>query len=131
MNSAFFQMQVNRLITRFGQKALDPEFIKLAWREVHDMSETGFARFVDVMIGSRTANKPPLLSEFREARINEQKRKFDEDIRGAAQALRKVPPEMRKHLKDLLMREYGGCDGVIDALEVAKFRFLLVQGEKE
>lgn len=123
MNPAFFQAQIQRLITRFGQKAFDPEFCKLIWREAHDMSEQGFMRYCDVLIGSRSANKPPLLSEFREARLKEQKLKFDNDVRGATQFLkRQAPEEMRKHLRAVLSREYGAVESVSEALEVARIR---------
>lgn len=121
MTDQFFREQIKRLRTRFGDKAFDPEFIQLAWQVVHDMSEAGFRRFVDVLIGSRTANKPPLLSEFREARQQEQNLKFQNDLKGASQFLnRKAPEEMRKHMKQVLKRDFGGVDSLMDAVEVAK-----------
>lgn len=126
MTQAFFLQQVKRMHVRFGEKALDAEFVQLIWRETHDMSESAFQRFVDVMIGSRTHNKPPLLSEFREARMREQKLKFDNDVRGAAQTLAKqAPEEMRKHLRAILSKEFGSVSSIAEALEVARLRLRL------
>lgn len=123
MNPLLFQAQMQRLITRFGQKAFDPEFSKLVWSEVRDMSEPGFVRFCDVLIGSRTAHKPPLLSEFREARMNEQKLKFENEVRDAAQSLRRAPAEMREHLRKLLEKEMGaGIETLSDAVELVQLR---------
>lgn len=122
MTDIGFKDQIKRLRTRFGDKNFDAEFIQLVWTEVHDMSEHAFKRFVDVLIGSRTANKPPLLSEFREARQNEQKLKFDNDVRGAAQALRRAPEEMRKHLRQVLKADFGGVTSLTDAMEVARIQ---------
>lgn len=132
MNPILFQAQMQRLITRFGVKAFDPEFSKLIWREVHDMSEPGFVRFCDVLIGSRTAHKPPLLSEFREARMNEEKLKFQNDLAGATQTLRKrAPAEMRAHLRSVLTKEFGaGIETISDALELAQLR-QRTEGPKE
>lgn len=123
MNGIFFQSQVQRLILRFGQRNFDPEFCKLIFREVDGMSEQGFLRFCDVLIGSRTPNKPPLLTDFREARLNEQKHKFENDVRGATQALtRRAPEEMRKYLRQVLSHDYGGVESVKEALEIARLR---------
>lgn len=123
MKLDFFQFQIQRLQTRFGTKAFDQEFSQLVWREVHDMSEPGFVRTVDIFIGSRSTHKPPLLSEFREARLNEKKLKFQNDLRGATEFLtKKAPAEMRKHLKAILSKEFGGVESVSDAFEVARMR---------
>lgn len=132
MTEAFFKDQVRRLRTRFGDKAFDTEFVLLVWREVRDMSEAGFARAVEIMIGSRTPLKSPLLSDFREARLNEEKLKLQNDLRGAAQILnRKAPEEMRRHLNSVLGREYGATDSVVDALEIARLRKLREGGKPD
>jgi hypothetical protein len=131
VTQAFFKTQMVRLQTRFTAKAFDSEFVALIWREVHDMSESGFQRFCDVMIGSRTAHKPPLLSEFREARINERKLKFENDVRGAAQSLKRAPEEMRRHMRAILSKEFGGVESVGDALEIAQLRRRLTTNEPD
>jgi len=123
MTQEFFRTQLTRLRTRFGERNVDQEFVQLVWREVHDMSEASFKRFCDVLIGSRSANKPPLLSEFREARMNEQKLKFDNDVKAATQMLkRQAPEEMRKHMRQVLSRDFGAVESITDALEIARLR---------
>lgn len=125
MTLPFFETQTRRLITRFSNKAFDQEFLQLVWREVCDMSEAGFGRYVDVLIGSRTHLKPPLLSEFREARLNEQKLKLQNDIRGAGQFLeRKAPAAMKEHVRKVLSSEFGAVNSVKDAFEVARLKLL-------
>lgn len=120
MSPTFFHEQWKRLIIRFGAKNMDSEFGKLALAEVHDMSEHGFKRFVDVLIGSRTAHKPPLLSEFREARIKEAEQRFKNDVAGATRALK--DPRIAKPLSEVLKRDFGAVSGVMEALEIARLR---------
>jgi hypothetical protein len=123
MTGEQFVAQMSRLRMRFGDKAFDPAFVDLVWREVHDMSVPAFSRFVDVAIGSRPHTKPPLLTDFREARLAESKRKFEDDLRGATDTLkRRAPEEMRKHLRLILSKEFGGVESVGDALEIAKLK---------
>lgn len=123
MKSEFFVAQMNRLKDRFGDKAMNKSFADLVWREVYDMSEVAFAKACDVWIGNRPHTKPPLLAEFREARMNEQKHKFQDDVRGASYFLsRKSPEETRRHLKLILSKDFGGVDSVSEALEVAKHK---------
>lgn len=123
MTDAFFKHQVQRLRARFGEKNFDHEFIQLVWREVYDMDEQAFIKTVDVMIGTRTPNRPPLLTDFRDARLAWQKRKFDEDLRGATRFLQKrAPEEMRNHLRLVLSKDFGGVESVTDALEIAKLK---------
>lgn len=121
MTEQFFKSQMTRLQTRFGAKAIDAEFVMLVWREVRDMSETGFQRACDVWIGSRTHHKPPLLSEFREARIAEDKLRLHNDTQGAVSMLkRKAPREMQESLRKALAKDFGGVESVADALEIAR-----------
>lgn len=112
-----FVADMTRLRQRFGDRAFDQSFADLVWREVHDMSAQAFTRAVDVWIGSRPHTKPPLLSEFREARMNETKRKLDQDTREAVRRVGSVKP-----LADVLRPSFGGVSGVRDALEIARIR---------
>jgi hypothetical protein len=121
MKQEFFKSQIARLQIRFGEKNLDPEFIQLIWREVHDMSDAGFTRFCDVLIGSRTSNKPPLLSDFREARLAEQKLKFQNEAVGAARAFENGP---KKNLSEVLSGHFGKVGSIAEAIEVAKLKLL-------
>ena len=130
MTQEFFLKQISRLKARFGEKHFDHEFVQLVAREVVTMSEPAFLRFVDVTIGSRTVNKPPLLSEFREARMNEERVKFQNDVAGAAQALRRgSPEEMRKNMRTVLSREFGAVDTLSDALEIARLKHRAKEGK--
>jgi len=131
MTKDFFLHQVTRLQTRFGDRAIDAEFVKLVWAEIHEMNEQDFLRAVNVWIGSRPYTKPPLLTEFREARMASSKNKFESDLRGSANFLsRKAPEEMRNKLKQILSKEHGGVDSLRDALEVAKLNLRLKRSEK-
>ncbi len=119
MNEDFFRVQIGRLRTRFGDRAFDAEFVHLVAREVCTMSETGFARTCDVFIGSRPTNKPPLLSEFREARIREEKVRFDNEVRGAAQAMNWPA---KGGLQRFLAKEYPGAKTLNEAVEIKRLR---------
>jgi hypothetical protein len=131
MDEQFFRGQIGRLRTRFGDRAFDNELVRLIAAEVHDMSEQGFLRFCDVMIGSRPHTKPPLLTEFREARLKESKRRFEDDLRGATNMLnRKAPEEMRKHRRLILSRDFGGVESVNDALEIARHNLQVAKADK-
>lgn len=116
--------QINRLKSRFGEKAFDDEFVKLATKELMNMVDTNVIRSVDVWIGSRAHNRPPLLTDFREARIAENKAKFENDLRGATNFLeRRAPGEMRANLRTVLSKEFGQVDSIGEALEIARLRF--------
>ncbi len=131
MTNDFFKAQITRLQVRFP-KALDNEFVMLAWKETHDMSESGFQRFCDVLIGSRTHHKPPLLSEFREARLNEHKRQFDNDVRAAASVMfgGATPGSRKAHVLRLLSKEYGKVSSVTEAVEVARMKLRVARANE-
>lgn len=123
MSPQAFHTQWQRLIVRFGVKSMDDELKLLVTREVHDMGETAFQRFVDVLIGSRTAHKPPLLSEFREARLAEQKLRFQNETQAAARAFTQhAPEELRANMRKVLSKEFGKVESVADALQIARLR---------
>lgn len=123
MTEIFFKDQIRRMKERFGDRAFDNQLVMLIWSECHDLPEATFRRTCDVFIGSRSHNKPPLLSEFREARLAEEKLKFQNDLKGATNFVeRKAPEEMRKHLRAVLSKEYGGVDSVKDAFEISRLR---------
>ncbi len=119
MTQEQFKSQVSRLIKRFGDRAFDNEFVLLVWREVDTMNAFDFTRTVDVFIGSRSHNKPPLLSEFREARLAIEKNALTRDIRGACTVLQH--PAMRP-LADVLRKDFGAVENVKDALQIARLK---------
>lgn len=71
MTGEIFAAQVKRLQGRFGMKAFDQQFVDLVWRECREMTDGAFITFVDVIIGSRPHTRPPLLTEFREAKLTD------------------------------------------------------------
>ena len=132
MSPEFFNTQWQRLVNHFGDRAMNPEFRLLAAREVRDMPESEFQRTVDVWIGSRPHTKPPLIPDFRDARLAVQKRRFEEDVRGASNFLKKrAPEEMRKHLRAILSKEFGAVESVSEALEVARLRYKVAQADND
>ncbi len=119
MTQIFFLSQIDRLKRRFGEKHFDIEFIKLVGQEVNSMSDMGLQRFVDVMIGSRTHNKPPLLSEFREARLNEEKQRLSRDGQKWVEEISR--PARQKGLKKILKELYG-VSSVKEAIEYERLQ---------
>ncbi len=107
--------QLERLKRRFGEKNFDPEFIKLVANEVRYMNDYDFVRFCDVLIGTRSPNKPPLISDFREARLAADKAKFNFMVADGAKIL--DHPAKGDGLKKVLKEQYGNCENVTDAIE--------------
>ncbi len=119
MTEIFFITQIDRLKRRFGEKHFDIEFTKLAAIEVRSMSEMGLQRAVDVWIGSRPNHKAPLLSEFREARLNEERFTLERNARGAIQA---IDAPASRGLKNILEEQYGNVTSVVEAIEYVKLK---------
>ncbi len=115
MNLNFMVDQINRLRIRFGESAFDKEFCKLVQDEIKTMSEYGFKRAVDIWIGSRTRSKPPLLSEFREARLLEEKVVLDNAARLASNVL--SHPAKFGGLKKYLSNNFPDCKTLADAVK--------------
>lgn len=120
ISEEFFLIQMTRLRTRFGEKAFDREMTRLIAQEVKTMSEAGLRRAIDVMIGSKPAHLAPLLAEFREARLAEERNRFNNETQAAAKALRRAPEEMRSNIRSLLDDHYDGASSLKDALEIAR-----------
>lgn len=117
MTQESFKAQIGRLEGRFGARAFDTEFGFLIWREVKEMSEVGFARAVDVWIGSRTHNKPPLLSEFREAYLSEKKWQLQRDTLSAE---RMFDGKWNKGLQAYLDKMFPGGKTLAMAVQVRR-----------
>lgn len=120
MKRETFAEGLRLLKLRFGEKAFDPGFVELISREVRDMSDYGFTRAVEHMLGARPHNKPPLLPDFRDMRLKEQKSSFDRDVQGASAAMDRQ--NWNKGLSAFLAKEYPGCKTLNQAVEVCKFR---------
>ncbi len=107
--------QLERLKRRFGDKNFDAEFIKLVANEVRIMTDYDFIKFCDVMIGTRSPNKPPLISDFREARIAAEKASFTRMVSDGAKIL--DHPAKGDGLKKVLKEQFGNVSSVTDAIE--------------
>lgn len=128
MDESFFRTQIARFRSRFGDKAFDNEFAKLVAREVYDISEQDFLRVVDVMIGSRKHTDAPRLAEFREARIACDKRRFESEVRGAANVLEH--PARFDGLRKFLAKDYPGAKKLNEAVEIQKLRNAIARSNK-
>jgi hypothetical protein len=126
MSPVFFFEQWRRLQNKFG-KNMDDELKALVSEEVKNMSEPGFKRAVDVWIGSRTVNKPPLLSEFREARLIEERQRFRNETAAAARGFSKHAGNIQEALRPA----FGGVSSVKEALEIAKHKRLIARSKGE
>jgi hypothetical protein len=115
----FFAQQMSRLKTRFGEKAFDPETQRLIGLEVNDVPSDVLMRCVDSFISSRPHTKPPLVTDFREARLNFKKNEFNRDVDGAVNAM-KVP--WQNGLQKFLAENYPGCKTLNEAVEIERLR---------
>lgn len=115
--------QMLRLKQHFGEKAFSDEFITLACKEISGMPENSVKRMVDVFIGARPYNKPPLIMDFRDAKLAEAKQKLQKDLAGATSFLiKRSPQEMRMNLQKVLSKEFGGLKNVSEAIDIARMR---------
>jgi len=117
---------IERLTIRFGARSFDPETVSLIYREVNAMSEAAFNRLVDVLIGSRKATNPPLIQDFRDARIAEQNKMFQDDVHGAARAMNSGPRQ--QGLQKFLKERFGG--GVTTLNQAIEIRRMQIQARK-
>lgn len=126
MTKECFENQVVRLIERFGAKSFDGEFNKLVSKEMATTPNDEFIRIVDIMIGTRAANRPPLLTDFREMRLQSEKDRFAKETRWAAQELERV----KINLSDILQKAgYGKVASITEAIEIEKLKIRTRQAD--
>lgn len=121
MTQIFFLDQINRLKIRFGAKAFDPEFIRVIGLEIASVSDEFFRKQVDNWIGTRKNNSPPLLTDFKEARLAYEKDRL-------SIATDKVVKTFSYGLKDVLKKHYN-VDSLSDAMEIEKLKIRLGEGK--
>lgn len=121
MTQAFFITQMDRLKRRFGEKNFDAEFMRLASHEVSKMSEQAFQKAVDIWIGNRKTHDYPLIANFTEARLAEEKRELGLVAWQAAKAMTSGSVD-KEGLKRILKEEFGGCLTVADAIEYTRMQ---------
>lgn len=115
MTPECFEAQVGRLRLRFGEKSFDHEFIKLLSREMSPLPNDSFIKIVDTMIGTRPHNSPPILTHFREMKLQSEKYALSRNTQLAANAMSKSTIEM----KDILSRHgYEGAANLKEAVEI-------------
>jgi hypothetical protein len=122
MTKECFDVQVTRLKLRFGEKAFDPEFIRLISREMFELSNDQFISIIDTMIGSRKHTDPPTIVHFREMRSQTEKQELSKLTHWVAQAFNKDLP-----LKDVLQKHYAGCETLAEAIEIEKIKIKVQQ----
>jgi hypothetical protein len=114
-----FDEHVPRLATRFGEKAFDVEFKKLLAREMASLPNDEFIKIVEIMIGTRPPNRPPVLTDFREMRLQAEKSLLSRETRWAATELKKV----QANLPEVFEKAgYGKISNISEALEIAKIK---------
>lgn len=126
MTHEAYVKQVQRLFERFGRKNFDDEFVNLVWREVLTLHDQQFTRICDFFIGSRQPNKPPLLADFRDQRVREEKSAFTREVQAAANVLN-WPGQ--GGLKAFLTKHYPGCRTLNEAVEVRKLHRAIARSE--
>lgn len=115
-----------RLIDRFGERNFSKEFSLLVALECKNLPDNAFVDLVNAMIGSRRPNNPPLISDFRNARLSYERRIFERDTSGALRAL-DIP--WQNGLQAYLAKEFPGCKTLNEAVEVRKLQIQIARAE--
>lgn len=126
MQSKTLADQIERLKTRFGDRAFDEESIQLVRREVINMADQEFIFLVDGLIATRPYTKAPLISDFRDARLKIEKRILEANLAGAAKAMN-IP--WSGGLKAYLAKEFPGCKTLNEAVAVRKLQIQVTRAE--
>ncbi len=116
--------QINRLKSRFGEKAFDDEFVKLIQKELSGMVDANVIRCVDLFIGNRPHHKPPVLDDFRQARLTEEKVRIEYCAREAINNMNRDSVQ-NLGLKNYLAKEFPGCHTVNEAINVRRLQIRL------
>lgn len=118
MTQTCWDNQKPRFIDRFGAKNFSKEFSLLVLMECRDVSDQDFVEIANFMIGSRSANKPPLLHDFRDARLIKEKAALRRNIEGALNSMQREA-KRDSGLYAFLAKEYGSeCKTLNQAVEI-------------
>ena len=120
MTSSELNEQILRLKTKFGEKAFDVESVALIRREVINMRGEEFRFLVDGLISTRLHSRPPLVSDFRDARLAVEKRILEATVSAASRAM--SSPVFHSGLKSYLEKEFPGCRTLNEAVEVRRLQ---------
>ncbi len=115
-------------MSRFGAKAFDEEFSRIIAAEVKFMSEVSFVKLVNFLIGSRPPSRPPLLADFREGRLNDEKNELQRNLNKAKDIF--TNPSMAEGLKSILDRDYKGAKTALEAMHIEKLRMQIKKADE-
>lgn len=122
MNQDVFKYQMQRLKTRFGDKHFDNEFVSLAWLEVKSMVPANFIRSIDLWIGNRPHNRPPLLAEFKEARLAEEKVRVSYAATEAMRNFERPGARTLESFQRVMKPLVGHVNSVKEAVEIRRIQ---------
>lgn len=115
-----FDQQIERLKTRFGDKAFDGEFVSLVAKTLSGITDDELISVVDLIIGEGNPKYPPKLSDIREARYGVEKNRFSQAMREASQS----EPFRKGDLKKILDEKYKGCKSAFEAVERERLKII-------
>jgi hypothetical protein len=127
MTSECWNHQKGRLIDRFGPRNFSSEFSLLVAIECRDLPDSVFVDIVNAMIGARKPMDPPLMRDFRDARLSFERRRYERDLYGAIQALDQ--PAKHVGLKGYLAKEFPGCKTINEAVAVRALQIKIKKAE--
>ncbi len=115
MTKDFFAQQVSRLRSRWKNN-FDSEFVSLLSVQMNTISNDNFLKIVDFFIGNRPNSRPPMLQDFLDERIRQERNEFSQTLRSAIDAF--DTPFTEGGLQKFLAKEYPGCKTLNQAVEV-------------
>lgn len=117
MTEEFFNQQIDRLTIRFGARAFDDEMVRVIAAEILPVSEDFFRRTVDTWVGTRKHTNPPLLTDFREARLTYERHNLYREAKVASNVF-------NYGLKEVLKRIYK-VETLDEAFELERLKIKL------
>lgn len=121
MTEDFYLSQIKRLQIHFGPKAFNSENVRIYGREIAIVSDEFFRNLVDTWIGSRKNGQPPLLPDFREAKLTFERNNLKRECREASGGF-------NNGLKEVLRKVYK-VDSLKEAFELERLKARL--GDKD
>ncbi len=118
MTEELFESQIKRLRTRFGLKAFDNEFARLLASELKELNDVDFLTVVNRMIAERPHTRPPIMADFREARVRLEQMRFNQGVEKAATNLFWPAGALGRALKE----HYPGAKDLKEAMEIQILR---------
>lgn len=122
MTADCWTQQKARFIDRFGKNNFSPEFSLLVSIECRSMPDEPFVHMVNALIGNRKPSNPPLMQDFRDARLAFEKRKFESEVRGASGMWNGSARFVG--LKVYLATNFPGCTSLSEATEIRKLQIM-------